>query len=554
MAKKIVIIGGVAGGATAATRLRRLNEDDEIIMIEKGEYISFANCGMPYYIGDKITSRNNLMVQTVAGMSARYNLDIRNLSEVTKIDPQNNQVTVINHKTNETYTESFDDLVISTGAKPIVPNIPGLASATNVFTLRNIPDTDLIKNYLADENVKTATVVGGGFIGLEMMDNLRRLGLNVQLVEASDQVMPSLDFEMAQLLHAEINRNGVNLYLNNGLKEFQQTGQKLVLQDGTILDSDLTILAIGVQPASELAQQAGIELGVKNTIKVNEKFQTNFSNIYAIGDVIQVENLIDHSETNIPLAGPANRQGRLVADVINGIPTKYPGIQGTSVVKVFDTTAASTGDNEKTLTRLGIDHNVIHIHPDSNASYYPDSKPLDLKLIYGNDGRILGAQAVGEKYAEKRIDVISTAIKFGAKADQLAEIELSYAPPYSSAKDPVNFLGYVADDMINDGVKTIQWSEVDQLVDEGKYLLDVREDMEYSDGHIKGSHLVNLNTLRDHLDELPKDQTIYVYCRAGLRGYIGAKILLNNGFDVVNIDGGYLTYEAAHYQIKNHKF
>ncbi|WP_125711021.1 FAD-dependent oxidoreductase [Companilactobacillus zhongbaensis] len=542
MARKILIIGGVAGGATAATRLRRLNEDDQIIMFEKGEHISFANCGMPYFIGDKIKNRSELMVQTVQGMSDRYNLDIRNLSEVTKIDPENKEVSVLNLKENETYQESFDELIISTGAKPIVPKIPGLAEANNIFTLRNIEDMDQIKQAASNPD-QTATVISGGFIGIEVMENLKRLGLKVQLVEMSDQVMPNLDFEMAQLLHQEIRNQGVKLFLNNGLQEIQDNGKKLVLQDGQNLSTDFTILAIGVTPASELAESAGIKLGVKKTIEVDHQFRTNFSHIYAIGDVIQVENLVDHTMTNIPLAGPANRQGRLVADVINGIDVDYKGVQGTSVAQVFNLTAASTGDNEKALQKHGIKYHVIHTHPESNASYYPDSKPLDLKIIFDNNAKILGAQAVGQKGADKRIDVIATAMKFGARVNQLSELELSYAPPYGSAKDPVNFLGYVADDMINNRVKTIQWNQVDKLVEQKAYIIDVREDSEYGEGNVKTSKLMTLNHIREHLDELPKDQPIYVYCRAGLRGYIASRILRNNGFDVVNIDGGYLTIE-----------
>lgn len=550
MSKKILIIGGVAGGATAATRLRRLNEDDEIIMFEKGEYISFANCGMPYYIGDKIQDRDELMVQTITGMSDRYNLDIRNLSEVTSIDPEKQTVTVLDLRTNQTYAESFDKLIISTGAKPIIPNIKGLKHANNVFTLRNMTDMDHIKEFINQKAVKTVTVVGGGFIGMEMMENLKRLGLSVQVVEMSDQVMPNLDFEMAQLLHRQIDQQGVKLFLNSALTAVTDDGKTLILNDDRKLSTDMTILAIGVTPNSELAQDCGIKLGIKNSIIVNHQFQTNFPNIYAIGDVIQTTNLIDHSLTNVPLAGPANRQGRLVADTINGIDVDYPGIQATSVAQIFDLTAASTGDNEKSLQKAGIKYHVIHTHPESNASYYPDAKPLELKMIFGDDGTIFGAQAVGQKGAEKRIDVISTAIKFHGKADQLAEIELSYAPPYSSAKDPVNFLGYVADDVMHDRVKTIQWSEVDDLIKQQAYIVDVREDSEFEDGNIPTSKLMTLNHLRNHLDELPKDQTIYVYCRAGLRGYIGSRILKNNGFDVVNIDGGYLTYEAGHYQVR----
>lgn len=554
MSKKILIIGGVAGGATAATRLRRLSEDDEIILFEKGEYISFANCGLPYYIGGDIKERDSLMVQTVEGMQKQYSLDIRNFSEVTKIDPENKIVGVHNSQTGKNYQESFDDLIISTGAEPIIPPIKGLKEAKNAFSLRNIPDMDKIKGYISTHNTKTATVVGGGFIGLEMMENLKQLGLNVQLVEMSKQVMPNLDFEMAQQLHAQINLHGVNLYLNDGLQEFQDEGRKLILQSGTELQSDLTILSIGIKPASGLAKDAGLELGVKNTIKVNDKLQTSAPHIYAIGDVIQVKNFVDGSDTNIPLAWPANRQARLVADIINDIPANYPATQGTSVAKIFELTASSTGDNEKVLQAKNIKYNIIHIHPNSSAGYYPGASPINLKLLYADDGKILGAQAVGTKGVDKRIDVIATAMKFGATASQLATIEVAYAPPYASAKDPVNMLGYIADNELHHRVKSIEWSEVDQLIKDDAFILDVREDFELSTGKFDHSVLIPLNQLRERLEELPKDQTIYVYCQVGLRGYNASRILINHGFDVVNIDGGYKTYKLAKYQIKNKPF
>lgn len=547
-------IGGVAGGATAATRLRRLNEEDTIILFEKGEYISFANCGLPYHIGGEIKERDNLLLQTVEGMEQQYALDIRNFSEVTTIDPAKNEVTVLNHQTGETYTESFDQLIISTGAKAITPPIPGLDSAENVFSLRNIPDMDLIKDYIAKHEVRTATIIGGGFIGLEMMENLKILDLNVQLVEMAPQVMPNIDFEMAQQLHTQINMHGVNLLLNDGLKEFKNQGKKLLLTSGTELETDLTILSIGVTPENTLAKQCGIKLGFKNAIKVNDQFQTNYPNIYAIGDVIEVKDFVDQSPTNIPLAWPANRQGRLVADIINGIPAMYPGTQGASVAKIFELTAASTGNSERMLKNKGIDFQAIHIHPNSHAGYYPGASPIHLKLLFGNDGKILGAQGVGTKGVEKRIDVISTAMKFGGTADQLAGLELAYAPPYSSAKDPVNMLGYTADNIMNQKIKTIQWHEVDALLDQNAYFLDIREDFEIATGSLPNSTLIPLNKLRNRLDELPKNQTIYVYCQVGLRGYNAARILMQHGFDVKNLDGGYKTYKTATYVLKNKPF
>lgn len=555
MSKKIVIIGGVAGGATAATRLRRLSEEDEIVLFEKGPYISFANCGLPYHVGKVIKEREDLLLQTPEGMSAQYNLDIRVLSEVLEVHPEDHKVIVKNQETGETYEENFDKLIISTGAKAIIPQIPGLSNAKNVFTLRNIPDMDKIKAHISKFNIKTATVIGGGFIGLEMMENLVELGLNVQLVEMSPQVMPNIDIELAQMLHSQINMHGVKLLLNNGLKSFHDNGMKIELNDGQILDTDMTILSIGVVPENSLAKDANIELGFKGAIKVDRQMRTNHADIYAIGDVIEVEDAVSGLPTNIPLAWPANRQGRLVADVINGMEAEYTGTQGTSVAKVFELTVAGTGNSERLLKSQGIEYEVIHIHPNSHAGYYPGASPIALKLLFGRkDGKIFGAQAVGVEGVEKRIDVIATAMKFGAKAPDLAKIELSYAPPYSSAKDPVNMLGYTADNMMREKVSTFQWSEISDLKAAGAYFLDVREDFELATGLIEGGIQIPLNQLRDRLNELPKDQTIYVYCQVGARGYNAARILMQKGFEVKNLDGGYKTYKNSKYQLRNITF
>lgn len=551
MKKKIIIIGGVAGGATAATRLRRLSEEDEIILFEKGEYISFANCGLPYHVGGVIKERDELLLQTVEGINSQYGLDVRNFSEVTLIDPTGKKVSVLNHQTGDTYEESFDQLIISTGAKSIIPQIEGLDDTNNVFTLRNIPDMDLIKKYISENGVKTATVIGGGFIGLEMMENLTELGINVQLVEMAPQVMPNIDFEMAQILHSQINMHGVRLILNDGLKSFQNKGEILELTSGEKLQTDMTILSIGVLPENSLAKKSGIELGFKGSIKVNKYMQTNFKDIYAIGDVIEVTDAITGHPTNIPLAWPANRQGRLVADVINGIPAEYPGTQGTSVAKVFELTAAGTGNSERVLKLKNIDYHAIHIHPNSHAGYYPGASPIALKLLFSSEGKILGAQAVGTEGVEKRIDVIATAIKFGAKASDLAAIELSYAPPYSSAKDPVNMLGYTADNILNNKVEIFQWSDIKELQENSSFFLDVREDFELATGSIENSVQIPLNQLREKLGELPKDKVIYVYCQVGARGYNAARILMQAGFNVKNLDGGYKTYKYAKYKIRN---
>lgn len=551
MKKKIIIIGGVAGGATAATRLRRLSEEDEIILFEKGEYISFANCGLPYHVGGVIKERDELLLQTVEGINSQYGLDVRNFSEVTSIDPTGKKVSVLNHQTGDTYEESFDQLIISTGAKSIIPQIGGLDNTNNVFTLRNIPDMDLIKKYISENGVKTATVIGGGFIGLEMMENLTELGINVQLVEMAPQVMPNIDFEMAQILHSQINMHGVRLILNDGLKSFQNKGEILELTSGEKLQTDMTILSIGVLPENSLAKKSGIELGFKGSIKVNKYMQTNFKDIYAIGDVIEVTDAITKHPTNIPLVWPANRQGRLVADVINGIPAEYPGTQGTSVAKVFELTAAGTGNSERVLKLKNIDYHAIHIHPNSHAGYYPGASPIALKLLFSSEGKILGAQAVGTEGVEKRIDVIATAIKFGAKASDLAAIELSYAPPYSSAKDPVNMLGYTADNILNNKVEIFQWSDIKELQENSSFFLDVREDFELATGSIENSVQIPLNQLREKLGELPKDKVIYVYCQVGARGYNAARILMQAGFNVKNLDGGYKTYKNAKYKIRN---
>ena len=550
MSKKIVIIGGVAGGATAATRLRRLNEEDKIVLFEKGEYISFANCGLPYHVGGVIKERENLLLQTVDGMNQQYGLDVRNFSEVLEINPQSKSVTVLNHQTGERYVESYDKLIISTGAKAIVPSIDGLEEAQNVFRLRNIPDMDQIKAYIAENQIATATVVGGGFIGLEMMENLVELGIQVQLIEMAPQVMPTIDIEMAQLIHSQMNIHGVNLILNDGLKEFRQNGRELLLTSGKTLQTDMTILSIGVLPENTLAKVAGLELGYKGGIKVNQQLQTSQPDIYAIGDAIEVIDLVSGQPTHIPLAWPANRQGRLVADIINGSDAGYFGTQGTAVAKVFELTVASTGNSERLLKQAGIEYETIHIHPNSHAGYYPGASPIALKLLFGIDGKILGAQAIGTEGVEKRIDVIATAMRFGARADQLASIELSYAPPYSSAKDPVNMLGYTADNILSGKVATFQWSQVDELISNNAFLLDVREEFELATGTIESSHHIPLNQLRQRLGELPKNQPIYVYCQVGHRGYNAARILSQAGFDVKNLDGGYKTYKTAHYRIK----
>ncbi len=546
MTKKIVIVGGVAGGATAAARLRRLDETSSIILFERGEYISFANCGLPYYIGETIKERQKLLVQTVEGMSARFKLDIRNLSEVTKINRDRKTITVQNLQTDEEYEESYDTLILSPGAKPIFPPIEGISEANNVFTLRNIPDTDQIKAYVDNEQPKSAVVVGGGFIGLEMAENLAERGVEVTVVEMANQVMAPLDFEMAAIVHAHLRDKGVKLILEDGVKAFRNSGNVIVLTSGTLLNADMTILSIGVRPENQLAVKAGLKVGARGGIQVNEYLQTNDENIYALGDAIEVTDYINGSPAMIPLAGPANRQGRIVANNIYGKAEKYKGTLGTSVAKVFDLTVAATGNNEKRLNQLDIVYKAIHLHPGSHAGYYPGSAPIALKLLFAPDtGRILGAQAVGVDGADKRIDVIATAIKGELTVFDLTEVELAYAPPYSSAKDPVNMAGYVASNLLTGEVDTIQWHEIDDIVEQGGFLIDVREPVERKMGFIKGSINIPLNDLRDRVHELPIDKTIHITCQVGLRGYLASRILAENGFQVKNLDGGWKTYSAV---------
>ena len=546
MSKKIVIVGGVAGGATAAARLRRLDETSHIILFERGEYISFANCGLPYYIGEVIQSRQKLLVQTVEAMSKKFALDIRNLTEIASINREQKTVTAVNLMTGERYEESYDKLILSPGAKAKMPEIDGIKNAKNIYTLRNIPDTDMIKTAVDQNEAKKAVIIGGGFIGLEMAENLVERGLQVAVVQVSNQVMAPLDFEMASLVHTQLKEKGVKLLLNVEVKKFEDEGRKLLLSNGSELESDVTIMSIGVQPENELAKQAGLKIGDGGGIGVDEYLQTTDEHIYAIGDAVQVKDFIFQNDTMIPLAGPANRQGRLVADNIYGKQSSYKGILGTSVAKVFDLTVATTGHNEKTLKKLGIDYEAIHIHPAAHASYYPGGSPISLKLIFNKEnGMIYGVQGVGKVGVEKRIDVVATAIKAGMTVHDLADLELSYAPPYSSAKDPVNMLGYVASNVVDGDVKVVHVQQIDELVKNGAILVDVRDSYEREQGFIPHSINIPLGDLRQRLEELPKDQTIYVSCQVGLRGYLASRILSLNGYDVVNVSGGWKTYASV---------
>ena len=555
---KIIIVGGVAGGATAAARLRRLNEQDEIIIFERDEYISFANCGLPYYIGGVIKDRDHLLVQTVEGMAKRYRLDIRNFSEVAAIHPDIKTVTVFDKKKQISYEESYDKLILSPGANPFVPKFEGADEADCIFSLRNIPDTDAIKNQIISKNPKNAVVIGGGFIGIEIAENLAEKKINVTIVERLPQVLRVLDFEMAQILHEELNRNGINLILNESVSRFKDQGHTVVLSSGGELKADMVILAIGVVPENHLAKSGHLAMGPKGHILTNRSLQAidvrtgeAMADIYAIGDAIEVHDRIDGSATAIPLAWPANRQGRMVADHINGVQVEYPGSLGSSVLKVFDLTAAATGNTEAQLAEKGIPFKAISAHRANHASYYPGSTPISMKILYSpEDGRILGAQAVGRDGTEKRIDVLATVISLGGRVFDLSSLELCYAPPYSSAKDPVNVLGYIAENLAAGLYELADVKEIEERLEEGGFMLDVRTPAEFSAGKIKGAYNIPVDELRERAGEITcsKDTPVYVTCQVGLRAHIAIMILKGLGFTrLYNLSGGYLTYKHFHY-------
>lgn len=554
MGKKVLIIGGVAGGASTAARLRRLDEHAEIIMLEKGQYISFANCGLPYYIGGAIKERKNLLVQTPEAMRARFNIDVRELSEVTKIDKENKKITVKELKTGNTYEEDYDVLVLSPGAVPIKPPIPGIDNP-GIFTIRDIPDTDAIKEFV-DKTIHSAVVVGGGFIGLEMAENLHERGIKVTIVEAANQVMTPIDYEMAAILHNHIREKGCELYLSDGVKAFERENDKnvVVLQSGKKLTADIVILSIGVKPNNLLAKEAGLEVGATGGIKVNKYLQTSDKNVYAIGDAIEVTDFVSGNPAVIPLAGPANKQGRIVADNIAGRNSDYKGTQGTAIAKVFDMVVASSGSNEKALKKQGKDYYTIITHSASHAGYYPGAKQMAVKCIYTKQGQLLGAQLVGFEGVDKRMDVLAAAIRHKMTMQDLYELELSYAPPFSSAKDPVNMAGYAASNVLNGDIVTAYWVDAMNADMSKTFLLDVREPSEYEAGHIPNTVNIPLNQLRSRLSELPKDKEIIVNCQVGLRSYIGVRILLQNGFDKVrNLSGGYKTYSLVEKDMKTRK-
>lgn len=546
---KILIVGGVAGGATVAARLRRLDEQAEVILFERGKYVSYANCGLPYYIGGSIAQRSKLFVQTVKGFTDRFRIDIRTEQEVTAIDRARREVTVRRVATGETYVETYDRLVLSPGAEPLRPPIEGIDSP-RIFTLRSVPDTDAIKQYVDTRRPRRAVVVGGGFIGLEMAENLHHLGLRVDVVEMADQVMAPLDFSMAALVHRHLTDCGVGLYLKDGVVRFEERGDERVtvhLQSGRQITADLVILSIGVRPETQLAREAGLEIGERRGIAVNEYMQTSDPVIYALGDAVEVRHLVTGRPALIPLAGPANKQGRIVADnIVLGNTHIYRGSIGTSVAKVFDLTVAAAGANAKLLKTCGIEYIESFTHGASHAGYYPDALPLSIKILFApGTGRLLGAQVVGCDGADKRIEMFEQIIRTGGTIYDLTELEHAYAPPYSSAKDPVNMAGYVAENILTGRVRVIQWRDVAALGDE-TLRIDVRTHDEFAMGSIPGFVNIPLDELREHLDELPRERPVVVSCAVGLRGYLASRILTQHGFrDVRNLSGGYTTWRAA---------
>ena len=541
MTEKILIVGGVAGGMSAATRLRRLNENAEIIVFEKGPYVSFANCGLPYYVGGEIAEREKLIVQSAKALKNRFNLEVRENSEVTAIDSEGKKVTVVSN--DESYVESYDKLILSPGAKPLIPQIKGLNQATNVFSLRNIPDVDKIMAYLEAKAPKSATIIGAGFIGLEMAENLAKRGLSVTIVEKAPHVLPTIDREMAAFVNEELIKNNLSVMTNRGAVEFKN--DEILLDNGESLQSDLTILSVGIQPETSLAKSAGIKLGLRNAILVDEHYETSVKDIYAVGDAIVVKNQLGQ-DALISLASPANRQGRQVADIISGLPVKNLGSLGTAIVRVFDLQVASTGLSEFQLRALKINHKIVHVTANNHAGYYPDATSIVLKLIFEPEsGQIFGAQAIGKEGVDKRIDILSTAIKAKLTVFDLPELELAYAPPFGSAKDPVNMAGYAAINLLLGQSENIQWHELAAELAKGKVLLDVRNPNELSKGKFKNSQNIPLDDLRERLNELDKKTEYIVSCQSGLRSYNAERILKQEGYKVKNLDGAFGLYSKV---------
>lgn len=545
---KIVIIGGVAGGATAAARIRRLDEKAEVVVFERSGFISYANCGLPYYIGGVIEDEGDLTLQTPESFWKRFRVKMNFEHEVIEISPENKTVTVKNLKNEEVFTESYDKLLLSPGAKPIKPDFEGIES-DRIFTLRTVEDTLKIKKYLNAYHPGSAVVVGGGFIGIEVAENLRELGVKVTLVEAADQLMAPFDNDMASFIHAELRKNGIELMLGRMVEGFADTdsGIDVRLKDFGTIHTDMVFMAIGVAPETALAKSAGLELGIKGSIVVNDRMETSVPDIYAVGDAVQIRNFVTGTDTLISLAGPANKQGRIAADNICGGDSRYTGGQGSSVIKIFDMTAAVTGINEKTARSLGLDTDKVILSPMSHAGYYPGGKVMTMKVPFEKGSyRILGAQIVGFDGVDKRIDVLATAIRAGMKAYELIDLDLAYAPPYSSAKDPVNMAGYIIENIKNGIVKQWYYEDDETLPRDGSVtLLDTRTVQEYSKGHVNGFVNIPVDELRERIGELDKTKPVYVICQSGLRSYIASRILVGNGFDAYNFAGGFRFYDAV---------
>lgn len=542
---KVVIVGGVAGGATAATRLRRLNEHAQITVFERSGYISYANCGLPYYIGGVIEDKEELTLQTPESIWDRFRIDMKVHHEVTDIDTSQKTVTVHNLDTGKVYEESYDKLILSPGAKPVMPNLPGMDNE-KLFTLRTVEDTLKIRAFVEERKPKTAVMVGGGFIGLEVAENLCDLGVKVTVVQRPKQLMNTLDYDMATLVHNKLRSKGISLKLGGDVIGFEEKEQLLVLlKDDEPVSADMVLMAIGVSPESTLAKKAGVELGIKGAIVVNDKMETSVPDIYAVGDAVQVKHTVTGNDAVISLAGPANKQGRIAADNICGLDSHYKGSMGSSVIKLFDMTAANTGLTEKAAKNEGIDYERVVLSPASHAGYYPGAKVMTMKVVYEkNTLRILGAQIVGYDGVDKRLDVIATAISAGLKADMLKDLDLAYAPPYSSAKDPVNMAGFMIDNIVTGKVKQFHWDELDKLPGDGSVtLIDTRTQGEYARGHVDGFINIPVDNLRESLENIDKSKPVYVMCQSGLRSYIACRILTEEGFDCYNFSGGYRFYE-----------
>ncbi len=545
---KVVIVGGVAGGATAAARIRRLDEDAQVIVFERSGYVSYANCGLPYYIGGVITDPEELTLQTPESFWERFRIDMRVRHEVTAIDPARKVVTVKNLQSGETFEESYDKLLLSPGARPTQPPLPGIG-IERLFTLRTVEDTLKIREFIDKHHPKSAVLAGGGFIGLELAENLRELGLDVTIVQKPMQLLNPLDEEMACFLHAQMRKHGVHLMLGHLVEGFRQNGEQVdvLLESASPLTADLVILAIGVTPDTGLAKEAGLKLGIRGSILVNDRMETSVPDIYAVGDAVQVQHVVTGDAALISLAGPANKQGRIAADNICGGHSRYGGSQGSSVIKVFELTAAVTGINERTAKQAGIDCDKVYLSPANHAGYYPGGKVMAMKVLFekGTD-KLLGAQIVGYDGVDKRIDVLATAIHAGVTATGLKDLDLAYAPPYSSAKDPVNMAGFMIENLSNGTLRQFFWDEIDQLPRDGSVtLLDTRTVEEYAKWHIDGFINIPLDELRERIGELDPQKPVYIICQSGLRSYLACRILSQKGFACYNFSGGYRLYQAV---------